>query len=132
MGEKLVFQSIPVNTLLFGCETWMLTDSNKKKISSVYHEGLRKVLGLRMNTVEKHRIRNKHVRNKLGVPHILDIIMKRQHDFLGKIAGLHIKKKTTNLLIIVLSLYPTWVVDPDTALGRGQWALCQSGCRSCF
>jgi hypothetical protein len=29
-------------------------------------------------------------------------------------------KKPTNLLIIVLSLYPTWVVDPDTALVRGQ------------
>jgi hypothetical protein len=44
--KKLVFQSIPVNTLLFCCKTWTLTDSNKKKISSVYHEGLRKVLGL--------------------------------------------------------------------------------------
>jgi hypothetical protein len=31
-----------------------------------------------MNTVEKHRIRNEYVRNKLGVPHILDIIRKRQ------------------------------------------------------
>jgi hypothetical protein len=40
--------------------------------------------------VEKHRIRNKHVRNKLGVPHILDIITKRQHEFLGKIVNLHI------------------------------------------
>jgi hypothetical protein len=69
--KKLVFQSIPVNTLLFGCETWTLTDSNKKRISSVYHEGLRKVLGLRMNTVEKYRIRNEHVRNKLGVPTFL-------------------------------------------------------------
>jgi hypothetical protein len=88
--KKLVFQSIPVNTLLFGCETWTLTDSNKKKISTVYHQGLRKVLGLRMNTVEKHRIRNEHVRNKLGVPHILDIVTKRQHDFLGKIAVMHI------------------------------------------
>jgi hypothetical protein len=86
--KKLVFQSIPVNTLLFGCETWTLTDSNKKKISTVYHQGLRKVLGLRMNTVEKHR--NEHVRNKLGVPHILYIVTKRQHDFLGKIADMHI------------------------------------------
>jgi hypothetical protein len=29
--KKLVFQSIPVNTLLFGCETWTLTETNKKK-----------------------------------------------------------------------------------------------------
>jgi hypothetical protein len=44
-----------------------------------------------MNIVEKHRIRNEeHVRNKLSVPHILDIIAKRQHDFLGMIADLHI------------------------------------------
>jgi hypothetical protein len=87
--KKLVFQAIPVNTLLFGCETWTLTESNKKKISAAYHYGLRKVLGLRMTTVEKHRIKNEHVRNKLGVPHILDIVRKRQHDFLGKIASMH-------------------------------------------
>jgi hypothetical protein len=42
-----------------------------------------------MNTVEKYRIRNKHVCNKLGVPHILDTVKKRQHDFLGKIANMH-------------------------------------------
>jgi hypothetical protein len=42
-----------------------------------------------MNTVEKFRIRNEHVRNKLGVPHIIDIVRKRQHDFLGKIASMH-------------------------------------------
>jgi hypothetical protein len=87
--KKLVYQSIPVNTLLFGCETWSLTESNKKKLSSAYHNGLRKVLQLRMNTVEKYRIRNEHVRNKLDVPHILDIVKKRQHDFLGKIAEMH-------------------------------------------
>jgi hypothetical protein len=31
-----------------------------------------------------------------------------------------IKKKTTNLLIYVLSLHPTWMVDPDAALLREQ------------
>jgi hypothetical protein len=52
-----------------------------------------------MNTVEKHRIRNEHVRNKLGVPHILYIITKRQHDFLGKIAGLHISNLQRQFLV---------------------------------
>jgi hypothetical protein len=40
-------------------------------------------------------------------------------------------KKNKNLLIYVLSRYPTWRVDPDTALGR-QMTDCQSGLRSCF
>jgi hypothetical protein len=55
VGQKTTgstFQSIPVNTLLFGCETWTLTETNKKKISSAYQYGLREVLGLRMTTVE--------------------------------------------------------------------------------
>jgi hypothetical protein len=106
--KKHVFQSIPVNTLLFGCETWTLTDCNKKKISSVCHEGLRKVLGLRMNTVEKHRIRNEHARDKLGVPHVLDIITKRQHDFLGKIAYLHISNLQRQFL-------GAWILKPRPA-----------------
>jgi hypothetical protein len=38
-----------------------------------------------------------------------------------------LKKKNTKLLFYVLSLYPAWVADPDTALGKGQISLCQSG-----
>jgi hypothetical protein len=41
-------------------------------------------------------------------------------------------KKNTKLLFIVLSLYPTWIVDPDTALVTGQYDTCQSGFKSCF
>jgi hypothetical protein len=80
--KKLVFQSILVNTLLFGCKKLTLNESNNKKISCLaYHDGLRKVLRLQMNTVEKYRIRNKHVCNiVLGMPpHILNIVKKRQH-----------------------------------------------------
>jgi hypothetical protein len=42
------------------------------------------------------------------------------------------KKKTTNLLINVLSLHPTWMVDPDAALLREQLKRRQSGLKSCF
>jgi hypothetical protein len=42
------------------------------------------------------------------------------------------KKKTTKLLINVLSLHPTWVVDLDAALLRGRPGCCQSGRRLCF
>jgi hypothetical protein len=41
-------------------------------------------------------------------------------------------KKTTNLLINVLSLHPTWMVDPDAALLREQLERRQSGLKSCF
>jgi hypothetical protein len=42
-------------------------------------------------------------------------------------AQCQIQKKNTKLLFYVLSLYPTWVIDPDTALIKGQISLCQSG-----
>jgi hypothetical protein len=42
------------------------------------------------------------------------------------------KKKTMNLLINVLSLHPTWMVDPDAALLREQLKRRQSGLKSCF
>jgi hypothetical protein len=45
-------------------------------------------------------------------------ILKTAHDLLANIPIT--KKKTTNLLIYVLSLHPTWMVDPDAALLREQ------------
>jgi hypothetical protein len=38
----------------------------------------------------------------------------------------------TKLLFYVLSLYPMWVVDPDTALRKKQFTYHQSGFRSFF
>ena len=85
-SKKLFFLQIPLNTALFGCEYWALTDSLRAKLSAFYHRGLRRVLGLNMHDVERDRIRNEHLRNKLGVYDIVDIIRYRQSNFIGKLA----------------------------------------------
>jgi len=85
-SKKLFFLQIPLNTALFGCEYWALTDSLRAKLSTFYHKGLRRILGLNMHDVEHDRIRNEHLRNKLGVYDIIDIIRYRQSNFIGKLA----------------------------------------------
>jgi len=85
-SKKLFFLQIPLNTALFGCEYWALTDSLRAKLSAFYHRGLRRVLGLNMRDVEQDKIRNEYLRNKLAVYNILDIIRYRQSNFIGKLA----------------------------------------------
>ena len=85
-SKRLFFLQIPLNTALFGCEYWALTDTLRAKLSVFYHKGLRRILGLSMHDVEHDRIRNEHLRNKLGVYDIVDIIRYRQSNYIGKLA----------------------------------------------
>jgi len=54
--------------------------------SRTRHSTVRVLLGLNMHDVERDRIRNEHLRNKLGVYDIIDIIRYRQSNFIGKLA----------------------------------------------
>jgi hypothetical protein len=79
--KRFIFQSIPLNTVLYGCETWALTDKHRQKLSAFFHKSIR----ISMKTVKNHSIRNGHLRNKICLDNILDTIRERQFDLLGKI-----------------------------------------------
>jgi hypothetical protein len=83
--KRYIFQSIPLNTALYGCETWALTDKHRQKLSAFFHKNIRRILGISMKTVENKSIRNEHLRNKICLDNILDTIRGRQFDLLGKI-----------------------------------------------
>jgi hypothetical protein len=83
-----IFMAIPVNTAIYGCESWTLTAAMEKKITAFFHTGLRRIMRINMHQVEEHRIRNEHVRNCAGVPNLLHIIQQRQFVALGGFARL--------------------------------------------
>ena len=86
LTKRLVFQAIPLNTVLYGCETWALTVLLKQKVSAFFHTALRQILNINMHHVQEYRIRNEHVRNFFSVPDIMDTVHAWQFKFFGKVA----------------------------------------------
>lgn len=86
--KRLIFLAIPVNTALYGCESWTLTAALRRSITGFYHKAARRVLGINMHHVEQFHIRNEHVRSRLSIDDPLDIVRRRQFNQLGKFARL--------------------------------------------
>lgn len=63
--KRMMLQAIPLNTAIYGCESWSLHEEHRRKLSSFWHGGIRKALGINMHHVEHHRIRNEHLRNHI-------------------------------------------------------------------
>ena len=83
-----IFLAIPVNTALYGCESWTLTADLSAKISAFFHRTICRILGITMHHVHEFHIRNEHICNRLSVPDPLDIVHHRQFNQIGKFACL--------------------------------------------
>ena len=84
--KRLVFQAMPLNTVLYGCESWTLTAGLQKKLQAFFHSSLRCILDINMKHVQEFWIRNEHVRNFFDLPDIMETLHARQFNFIGKIA----------------------------------------------
>ena len=84
--KRMIYQAIPLNTAIFGCEYWALTEKSRTRLSAFHHTSLRKILGIKHKHVQDQHIRNAYVRNKLCIDDILDTIIDRQANFIGKVA----------------------------------------------
>ena len=82
-----VYKAIPINTLLWGCESWSLTESMRQQLEVFHHKSLRHILGVNMFLVETFQLTNEIIRHWCcNMPCILDIITKRQLDWIGQVA----------------------------------------------
>ena len=57
-----VYAAGPLNTLLWGCESWNLTERNLKRLSSFHHKAIKRILGLKWERVKEEKITNEEVR----------------------------------------------------------------------
>jgi curved DNA-binding protein CbpA len=79
------FLAIPINLLLWGCESWALKESALKKLDAFLHRSIRRILGIKMSQVREERIRNEQVRKDFfDIPDIRKQIAARQLSFIGK------------------------------------------------
>jgi len=81
-----VYTAGPLNTLLWGCESWNMTAKNIRRLSGFHHKAIKRILGLRWECVKEERITNEEVRNHFNnSPNIETFIIRRTNRYIGKI-----------------------------------------------
>jgi hypothetical protein len=85
-SKYLIFQAIPMNLLLWGCEAWSLRQSLLDKLEIFLTRNVRKILRISMYQVKKERIINDQVRKQFyDIPCVENMIAARLlSSFIGK------------------------------------------------
>jgi hypothetical protein len=82
-----VYTSGPLNVLLWGCETWNLTEGNLNRFRSFHHGAIRCILQIIWTQVREKHIENKEVKAMfLNILNIDAFISKKTAKYVGKIA----------------------------------------------
>ena len=63
-SKYLIFLTIPINLLLWGCESWALRTSLLKNLEVFLHCSIRRILGISITEVKDQHITNETVRRK--------------------------------------------------------------------
>jgi hypothetical protein len=110
--KYLVYMAIPLNTTLWGCKSWSMTGNMERRLTTFHHTTIRRILG--MNGVDnqvEHRIKNKDIRRWFySIADILDMIMKRQLQWIGKVAWMDHSQMPQNLLMSWTISKPDYVI----------------------
>ena len=84
-SKYLLFRAIPMNLLLWGCETWSMRKTLSNKLEVFLHRNIRRILRISMFRVKEEHLHNEHVRRMFyDIPRVCNMIAARQLDFLGK------------------------------------------------
>ena len=85
LEQVLLFRAIPMNLLLWGCETWSMRKALSNKLEVFLHRNIRRILRVSMTKVREDCIRNEHVRRLFyNIPRVSNMIAAHQLDFIGK------------------------------------------------
>jgi hypothetical protein len=77
--KKLLHQSLPLNTALWGAESWTLTVESERKLERFHHAAIRNVLNITMCEVEEKRITNRKLRDSFSnIRNIAETVKERQ------------------------------------------------------
>ena len=83
---NLIFMAIPVNFLLWGCESWAVCKRHLSMLQSHVNKKIRRILKLTMWDVKEQRITNEQLLQRFcNMPSIQTLIDIRTCQFLGKL-----------------------------------------------
>ena len=84
--KYLLFMAIPINQLLWGCESWALKETSLKDIDIFITQSIRCIIGISMSEVKENKITNKKLQAKFyNIQSGRSMIAARQLQFLGKL-----------------------------------------------
>ena len=98
-SKYLLFQAIPCNLLMWGCESWALRKTLLDSLEVFLHRGLRRILRIKMSQVIDQHIKNASIREKLyNITTIKNQIGFQKLTYLGKIFHCEASHILTRLL----------------------------------
>ena len=81
-----IYTTGPLNTLLWGSESWIISEHNCNKLWAFHHSSIRRILGIWMDEVIECNMTNKQVRRWFdNMPPVDDFIARRTWNYMGKI-----------------------------------------------
>lgn len=76
-----IFTSNVISVLLYGCETWRVTQTEEKKLDTFLHKSLRRILKIHWPM----RITNEEIRRRTGIETISRQVARRRWAWLGHV-----------------------------------------------
>jgi hypothetical protein len=99
-SKYLVFMAIPVNLLLWGCESWALRRDLLLKIERSVNRNIRRIMGISMTNVMENHIKTEQLREMFNdIPSMQTLIDVRTMQFLGKLIRGKVDSPPRKLLI---------------------------------
>jgi hypothetical protein len=103
-----IYMALPLSTLLWGSESWTLTENIKRLLRSFQHRTIRRILNISMQEVQDYKITNESIRKTFNnIPDIINIIKRRQMTWIGSIAKMNVNRLPRKLMA-------SWLNDPRT------------------
>eukprot|EP00978_Attheya_sp_CCMP212_P012017 scaffold29800_cov23-Attheya_sp.AAC.1 len=97
-SKRLIYLAIPINLVLWGVESWALTERCYKKLQVFHTRSIRSILQINMTQVEEERITNHQILKRIDIPSMENIIAKRQLKWLGKIVRMEERRLPIKML----------------------------------
>ena len=77
--KKLLYLQLPLNTALWGAESWTMTAESERELQRFHHAAIRKIMNITMFEVEEKRITNRKLRESFdNIRNITEFTKERQ------------------------------------------------------
>eukprot|EP00978_Attheya_sp_CCMP212_P043112 scaffold275595_cov30-Attheya_sp.AAC.2 len=85
-AKRMIYLAILINLVLWGDESWALTETSMRKLSVFHTRSIRTILQINMTEVQEKRIRNEKILEMINILSMDRLVAKRQLRWLGNVS----------------------------------------------